>query len=94
MFQKIKPIQVGQSLPKTENFRFRIVLFDGTQTDEVKQWTYGGEKRRPESIWLKPGVKHAIITGNNGYNGISVRNEIGAKAIIRDNEDPVKEKTK
>jgi len=68
--------------------------FDGTQTDEVKQWTYGGEKRRPESIWLKPGVKHAIITGNNGYNGISVRNEIGAKAIIRDNEDPVKEKTK
>jgi len=65
--------------------------FDGTQTDEVKQWTYGGEKRRPESIWLKPGVKHAIITGNNGYNGISVRNEIGAKAIIRDNEEPVKE---
>lgn len=64
--------------------------FDGTQTDEVKQWTYGGEKRRPESIWLKPGVKHAIITGNNGYNGISVRNEIGAKAIIRDNEEPEK----
>jgi len=68
--------------------------FDGTQSDEVKQWTYGGEKRRPESIWLKPGVKHAIITGNNGYNGISVRNEIGSKAIIRDNEEPFKEKTK
>jgi len=64
--------------------------FDGTQTDEVKQWTYGGEKRRPESIWLKKGVKHAIITGNNGYNGISVRNEIGNKAIIRDNERPAK----
>ena len=64
--------------------------FDGTQTDEVKQWTYGGEKRRPESIWLKKGVKHAIITGNNGYNGISVRNEIGNKAIIRDNEGPAK----
>lgn len=64
--------------------------FDGTQTDEVKQWTYGGEKHRPESIWLKKGVKHAIITGNNGYNGISVRNEIGNKAIIRDNEGPAK----
>ena len=64
--------------------------FDGTQTDEVKQWTYGGSKRRPESIWLKQGVKSAILTGNNGYNGVSIKNEIGKKAIIEQNEKSVK----
>lgn len=64
--------------------------FDGTQTDEVIQWTYAGEKRRPESIWLKKGVKQAIITGNNGYFGVSIKNEAGKRAIIEDNERPVK----
>jgi hypothetical protein len=67
--------------------------FDGTQTDEVKQWTYGGAKRRPESIWLKKGVKSAILTGNNGYSGVSIKNEIGKKAIIEQNEKPVKQTT-
>ena len=65
--------------------------FDGTQTDEVKQWTYSGAKRRPESIWLKEGVKSAIITGNNGYSGVSIKNDIGKRAIIEQNEKPVKE---
>jgi hypothetical protein len=65
--------------------------FDGTQTDEIKQWTYGGAKRRPESIWLKKGVKSAIITGNNGYSGVSIKNEIGGRAIIEQNEKPVKQ---
>jgi len=60
--------------------------FDATQTDEVKQWTYSGEKRRPECIWLKKGVKNAIITGNNGYLGVSIKNEIGEHAIIEQNE--------
>jgi hypothetical protein len=62
--------------------------FDGTQTDEVKQWTYSGEKRRPECIWLKEGAKHAIIIGNNGYNGVSIRNDIGNRALIEHNEPP------
>jgi hypothetical protein len=60
--------------------------FDGTQTDEVAQWTYGGSKRRPECIWLKRGVKHAILTGNNGWGGVSIKNEIGSRAVVRDNE--------
>jgi len=64
--------------------------FDATQTDEVKQWTYSDEKRRPESIWLKNGVKHAIKTGNNGYREVSVKHEIGENAIIRDTEEPSK----
>ena len=65
--------------------------FDGTQTDEVKQWTYSGAKRRPESIWLRKGVKSAIITGNNGYSGVSIKNEIGKRAIIEQNEKPIKQ---
>lgn len=64
--------------------------FDGTQTDEVKPWTYSGEKRRPECIWLKEGTKHAIIIGNNGFNGVSIRNDIGNRAIMEHNELPVK----
>ncbi len=39
------------------------------------------------SIALRKGLKHAIITGNNGANGIEIINEIGENAIIRDNEE-------
>ena len=64
--------------------------FDGTQTDEVKQWTYSGVKRRPESIWLKKNVRHAFITGNNGWDGVRIKNDIGKRAVIRDNEIAIK----
>lgn len=37
-------------------------------------------------IDLKPGLKHAIVSGSNGANGVSIRNEIGDKAIISENE--------
>ena len=35
---------------------------------------------------LKQGLKHAIISENNGPNGVSVVNEIGDQAIIVNNE--------
>jgi hypothetical protein len=38
------------------------------------------------SIHLKPGLQHAIITGNNGVGGVRIKNEIGEKAILTDNE--------
>lgn len=38
------------------------------------------------SIRLAPGVKHAIISENNGINGVRIINEIGDKAIIINNE--------
>ncbi|MFH0758637.1 MAG: glycosyl hydrolase family 28-related protein [Bacteroidota bacterium] len=65
-----------------ENGKLQVqdCTFDATQSDEGK--------RRPEGIWLKKGVKHAIITGNNGFNGVSIKNEIGEKAIIQFNEIP------
>jgi hypothetical protein len=37
-------------------------------------------------IRLDKGLKHAIITGNNG-DGFRVTNEIGQKAIIANNEE-------
>lgn len=40
-------------------------------------------------IALRKGLKHAIVTENNGANGVSVTNEIGDSAIIANNE-PVK----
>ena len=43
-------------------------------------------RNQPGSIHLKPGVKHAIICGNNGYYGVNLKNEAGEKAIIADNE--------
>ncbi|MHA4806872.1 NAD-dependent epimerase/dehydratase family protein [Flavitalea flava] len=71
-----------------ENGKLQVqsCTFDGMQTDEVAQWTYGGTKRRPPCILLRSGVKSAIITGNNGYGGVKISNGIGRKAIIRDNE--------
>lgn len=38
------------------------------------------------SIHLNQHVKHAFIQGNNGKNGVTVKNNIGKKAIIINNE--------
>ncbi|MCL2813584.1 MAG: glycoside hydrolase family 55 protein [Oscillospiraceae bacterium] len=38
------------------------------------------------SVHLKPGLKHAVISENNGINGVKIINEIGEKAIIVNNE--------
>ena len=38
------------------------------------------------SIHLKSGLKHAIISENNGVNGVKIINEIGGKAVIVNNE--------
>lgn len=40
------------------------------------------------SVAIRDGVKHAIITGNNGEHGVAVINEIGDRAIIEQNEPP------
>lgn len=46
----------------------------------------GGKLKPMPSIALRPGVKCAIITGNMGVNGVEIINEIGDKAIIKDND--------
>lgn len=60
--------------------------FDGAQTDEPAQWSYKGAKRQQTAIHIAKGARHAIITGNNGFRGLQIKNEIGIHAIIKDNE--------
>jgi hypothetical protein len=38
------------------------------------------------SILLGKGLKHAIVTGNNGVKGVTITNEIGEKAVVANNE--------
>ena len=38
------------------------------------------------SIHLKSGLKHAIISENNGLDGVRIVNDIGDKAVIVNNE--------
>lgn len=49
-------------------------------------WAGQDQRHQPGSIHLKPGVRHAIVRGNNGYYGVRVKNQIGKKAILEDNE--------
>ncbi len=38
------------------------------------------------SILLGKGLKHAIVTGNNGGRGVTINNQIGDQAMISDHE--------
>jgi len=49
-------------------------------------WTGKDRRKQPGSIHLKPEVQSAILEGNNGYYGVKINNEIGKRAILRDNE--------
>jgi hypothetical protein len=49
-------------------------------------WSEQDLRDQPGSVHLKPGVRHAIVRGNNGYYGVKVKNEIGRKAILDGNE--------
>jgi hypothetical protein len=49
-------------------------------------WKANDLRKQPGSIHLKPGLKSAIIEGNNGYYGVDIRNEIADRALLRDNE--------
>jgi hypothetical protein len=67
------------------------------QRQPGKAWTGDDLRLQPGSIDLKPGVRSAIIAGNNGYYGVKVNNEIGGRAIVKDNEPwrpPKSEKSK
>ena len=40
------------------------------------------------SIRLEPGIRHAIVRGNNGIAGVRVQDNTGGKTVIADNEPP------
>ncbi|HZR21438.1 MAG TPA: glycosyl hydrolase family 28-related protein [Verrucomicrobiae bacterium] len=49
-------------------------------------WTGNDVRNQPGSVWLKSGLKSAILEGNNGYYGVKIQNDIGKEAMLRDNE--------
>lgn len=50
---------------------------------QVRGCTFDDKK---PSIALRKGLKHAIVTENNGSHGVKIENEIGDSAIIANNE--------
>ena len=50
---------------------------------QVHNCTFSGEA---PAIRLGPGVTYAQISGNNGDHGVSVDNQAGKRAVIKDNE--------
>lgn len=62
--------------------------FDAVQSEKSNKgtWDYQGKPTEPPSIHIGPLVKHAVVTGNNGFYGITVKNDIGGNAYIEGNE--------
>ncbi len=63
-----------------------LVEADGGKL-QVRGCSFGTDE---PCIALRSGLQHAIITENNGVNGVEIANEIGAKAIIANNEPMAK----
>jgi hypothetical protein len=59
-----------------------LVEADGGKL-QIRGCSFGSDE---PCITLKRGLQHAIITENNGVNGVSIQNEIGNKAVIANNE--------
>jgi hypothetical protein len=57
-----------------------------TRRQPGNAWTGQEVRQQPGSIELKRGVQSANISGNNGYYGVNIRNEIGERALLSDNE--------
>ena len=57
------------------------------EADGGKLQVQGCSFATPEpSILPGKGLKHAIVTGNNGIQGVTINNQIGDRAIISGNE--------
>lgn len=61
-----------------------VIEADGGKL-QIRGCTFATDYQRP-SIKLNKGVLHAIITENNGTDGVTIINEIGTAAIIANNE--------
>jgi hypothetical protein len=59
-----------------------LVEADGGKL-QVRGCSFGSNE---PCIALQPGLQHAIVTENNGVRGVEIKNEIGEKAIIANNE--------
>ena len=79
-------IEISGRMPPGEPDQISLVEADSGRL-QVRGCTLRSRGKEP-NILLKKGLKHAIISENNGPNGVSVVNEIGGQAIIVNNEPP------
>jgi hypothetical protein len=70
------------------NLQVQNCTFDARskQRKPGNAWAQADVRSQPGSIWLQQGLVHAIIRGNNGYYGVSIRNDISDKAILAENQ--------
>jgi hypothetical protein len=77
-------IEISGRMPPGEPDQISLVEGDSGRL-QVRGCTFRSRGKEP-SVLLKQGLKHAIVSENNGPNGVSVVNEIGDQAIIVNNE--------
>jgi hypothetical protein len=75
-------LTIGGKPPSSHLPAEALVEADGGKL-QIRGCSFGSPQ---PSIVLKEGLQHAIITGNNGLHGVEIKNEIGGKAVISDNE--------
>jgi hypothetical protein len=61
-----------------------LVEVDGGKL-QVRGCSFHSRGKEPHVV-LKEGLKHAIVSENNGVNGLNIVNRIGERAIIVNNE--------
>ena len=70
------------STGREKNPGVSLVEADGGKL-QVRGCSFGSDE---PSIALRKGLRHAIVTENNGVRGLEILNEIGDKAVIANNE--------
>ena len=59
-----------------------LVEADGGKL-RVRGCSFGSDE---PCIALRKGLRHAIVTENNGLRGVEIQNDIGDQAVIANNE--------
>jgi hypothetical protein len=70
------------STGREKNPGVSLVEADGGKL-QVRGCSFGTDE---PSVALRKGLRHAIVTENNGVRGMEILNEIGDKAIVANNE--------
>jgi hypothetical protein len=70
------------STGRAKNPGVSLIEADGGKL-QVRGCSFGTDE---PAIALQSGLRHAIITENNGVNGVEIANDIGDRAIITNNE--------
>ncbi len=72
------------STGRAKNPGVSLIEADGGKL-QVRGCSFGSDE---PAIALQAGLQQAIITENNGVRGVDIRNEIGPRAILANNESP------